>query len=208
MVRGLETGQKAALVINELQRGVAGDLSIFPALSEQVARRGIVPRLAALAEAFRASALPVVHCHIVHRPDFAGVPINNLLMAHSRKAGLLVDGNPAVDPLPGFLPQKDDFVLKRAAGMTPFYDNCLDLTLRHLGVETIVVAGVSSNLAVPGTVLGAADRGYQVVVAEDCIAGTSEEVHAFMLKEVVYLLATITNSANIMAVLGKQPAAT
>jgi nicotinamidase-related amidase len=66
MVRGLKAGQKAAVVINELQRGVAGDLNIFPALSTQVVRRGIIPHIAALAAAFRALALPVVHCHIVH----------------------------------------------------------------------------------------------------------------------------------------------
>jgi hypothetical protein len=40
-------------------------------------------------------------------------------MAHSRKAALLIEGNPAVDPVPGFLPQNDDFILKRAAGMPP-----------------------------------------------------------------------------------------
>jgi hypothetical protein len=66
-----------------------------------------------------------------------------------------------------------------------------------------VITGVSSKLAVPGTALSAADRGYLIVVAEDCIAGTLEEVHAFMLKEVAHLLATITDSVDIMASLGK-----
>jgi nicotinamidase-related amidase len=65
--------QFAALVISECQRGILDPaVSVTPGLAAQAAERGIVARIAELADAFPAAGLPVVHCHIAHRPDLAG----------------------------------------------------------------------------------------------------------------------------------------
>jgi nicotinamidase-related amidase len=198
MLRGFETGRKPALIISELQRGVVGPETLFPALAQQVAQRGVLAKTAALADAFRAAGLPVVHCHVVHRPDFAGVTLNSLVMVHSRKTGRMVEGDVAVEPMAEVAPQKSDFVCRRGAGLTPFYDNSLDLTLRALGVTTVVICGVSSDVAIPGTALGAVERLYQTLVAEDCVAGSSAESHNFMMKEFLRLIATVSSSAQIV----------
>lgn len=206
MIRGLENGRKAALVISELQRGVVGDLSPFPALGEQIAKRNVIPHLTALAEAFRKADFPIFHCHVAHRPDYKGVPINTVTAAVMRKKGGMVHRNPAIDPIPEFMPHASDFLLQRAAGMTPFYDNSLDLAMRALGVETLVLAGVSTNMGVPGMALGGVDRGYQVIVAEDCIAGSTPEVHEFLVREQLSLLASIASGADIAAAMSESAA--
>ncbi|CAO5177345.1 hypothetical protein FAIPA1_30286 [Frankia sp. AiPs1] len=43
--------------------------------------------------------------------------------------------------------------------------------LRNLGVTTIVATGVSVNIAIPNLVMDAVNRGYQVVVPRDAVAG-------------------------------------
>src|ERR1700748_3340401 len=93
--------QSAALVISECQRGILDPTApVTRALAAQAAKRGIVARIAELAGAFRAAGLPVVHCHIAHRPDLAGVKANSLLGALAIKNRTLISGTPGTLPPP------------------------------------------------------------------------------------------------------------
>src|ERR1700739_3438145 len=174
--------QSAALVISECQRGIL-DLtaSVTPALAAQAAERGIVARIAELASAFRAAGLPVVHCHIAHRPDLAGVRPNSLLGALSIKNRTLIAGTPDVLPPPELVPQAGDHVSIRATGLTAFYGTDLDATLRLRSVETVVLTGGSTDVAIPGLGLGAVKRGYYVRIPADCVAGTSAKTYEFII---------------------------
>ena len=78
--------------------------------------------------------------------------------------------------------------------MTVFYGNHLDSLLRNLRVHTLVLAGVSTNAAVPGMLLGGLDRGFSIVVPEDCIAGTDSESHNALMKHLISPLAQICDS--------------
>ena len=73
--------------------------------------------------------------------------------------------------------------------------------LRNLGVQTVVLTGVSSNVAVPGLAVCAADLGYQAVIPEDCIAGASEEVHDFVVANLLPMYSTVTNLEEISTAL-------
>ena len=67
----------AALLISECQHGiVAPGGGGFAGLVDEVARRGVIPRLAALAHAFRTSGLPVFPLTVAPRPDFSAVKPN------------------------------------------------------------------------------------------------------------------------------------
>jgi len=52
----------------------------------------------------------------------------------------------------------------------------LDVVLRNLGVSTIVVVGVSLNIAIPNVVMDAVNAAYRVVVPRDAVAGIPTEV--------------------------------
>jgi len=198
-MRGLEAGKAVALVINECQRGlIEREHGIFPALYEQALSRGIAAKIAALARAFRARSLPVVFLHAIHRADYAGVPMNNALAAHVKRLGALREGTKQVEPAQGLEPEPSDFVVRRDFGMAAFYCTTIDALLRNLGIQTVVLAGVSTNLAIPGMTIACVDRAYQVVIPEDCTAGSSAEVHEFVLKQLLAPLATITTSAQLI----------
>jgi nicotinamidase-related amidase len=196
----------AALVISECQAGILDPaLSTTPGLAAQAAERGIADRIARLAAGFRAAGLPVVHCHIEHRADMAGVRRNSLLGALTIKNHNLVAGTPATLPPPGLVPRPEDHVSRRATGITAFYGTDLDAALRLRGVETIVVTGVSTDLAVPGLALEAVNRGYYVDIPADCVAGTSAESHEFMMSGLLPVVARITDSAALLAGLAALP---
>jgi nicotinamidase-related amidase len=192
-------------VISECQLGILDPAaSVTPALATQAAERGIVARVAELASAFRAAGLPVVHCHIAHRPDLAGIKPNSLLGALAIKHRTLIAGTPAAQPPPELAPCPGDHVSSRATGLTAFYGTDLDAALRLRNVETIVLTGVSTDLAIPGLALEAVNRGYYVRIPADCVAGTSARSHEFMMGGLLSAVARITDAAAVLASLAEE----
>ena len=194
--------RSAALVISECQAGILDPARTrTPAIAAQVAERGTVARIAELASAFRAAGLPVVHCHIEHRPDMAGVRPNSLLGALAIKYRTLVAGTPDTLPPPELAPQPGDHVSRRSTGLTAFYGTDLDAALRLRSVETIVLTGVSTDMAIPGLALEAVNRGYYVRIPADCVAGTSDQSYEFMMSGLLPAVARITDAAAELALL-------
>jgi nicotinamidase-related amidase len=200
MIRSLSQGQKPVLIVNECQVGVIDPRhSGFPGLAEQVESRGIVAKIAALAAAFRAKGYPVIHTPVAHRPDFADIEANSLINALTLKHRRMVKGGVEADYVDALRPLAGDFVIERSAGLIAFNATSLDATLRRLGVETVVLTGVSTNVAMPGNTMAAVDLGYHVVIPEDCIAGADAKTHDTIVNNQLRMLATLTTAAAIAA---------
>ncbi|HWV12739.1 MAG TPA: isochorismatase family cysteine hydrolase [Sphingobium sp.] len=189
---------RAALIISECQRGIVDSgMGGFPGLIAQVHERGILPRIAVLAAAFRAARLPVFHLTIAHRPDFADVQPNSMLAAMARKGGALVTGSAAAQIVPELAPAPDDFIIERTSGLIGFHGTALDALLRRLHIETVVITGVSTNVAVAGCTMAATDLGYHAIVAEDCIAAADPATHEVIVRDQLRMVARITSAADV-----------
>jgi nicotinamidase-related amidase len=79
-----------------------------------------------------------------------------------------VDGR--VAPLPG-----DMVVDKPSSG--PSASTRIDQTLRNIGVDTLIVTGLTTDVCVAQAAREFADRGFQVVIAEDACTALSEHMH-------------------------------
>jgi nicotinamidase-related amidase len=192
--------RQAALVISECQQGVLDPAtSLLPALAAQAAERGIVDRIAGLAAAFRAAGRPVVHCLVEHRADMAGVRRNSMITSLALKHRRMISGTPDV-LTPGVLtPQIADHVSRRAVGLTAFYGTDLDVTLRLREVETIVLTGVSTDVAIPGFTLEAVNRGYYVHIPADCVAGSSPDAYRVMMGGLLPSISRLTDADAVIA---------
>jgi nicotinamidase-related amidase len=73
--------------------------------------------------------------------------------------------------------------------MSGFNGTGLDLLLRNLGVTTVVVAGVWTNMAVEHTLRDAADHGYRPVIVTDATSSINADWHGAAL---TYGLTNIT----------------
>ena len=185
-----------AVLTMELQRGVVGDRSRIPALASAVESGDVIGNTAALLSAARSASVPVVHCTAEFRADLAGTPRNSPLISMMTKdpSHILV-GSEGVEVVPALVGD-GDVVCPRRHGVAPFTGTSLDVTLRSLGVTTVVATGVSLNLAIPGLCIEAVGLGYRVVVASDCVAGTDAE---YVLEHMLPLLATVLPSSEIAA---------
>ena len=79
-------------------------------------------------------------------------------------------------------------ILKRRFSI--FVGTELDMNLRRLGVDTLLIAGVCSDVCVLWTTGDAYQRDYKVCVLEDCVAGTSAQGHEAALT----LIRALTNA--------------
>ena len=60
---------------------------------------------------------------------------------------------------------------------SPWLSPALEASLKRRGAEAVIVSGGETDVCVLATVLGAVDRGYRVVVADDALCSSSDETH-------------------------------
>ena len=187
-----------ALVANECQRGVIGDLSLLPELAE--AAKPMIPNVARLAAAARRAGARVVLCTAVRRADGLGANTNaRLFMATRRSPQPMLPGSPAAEVSPEIGASESDLIVPRYHGVSPMNGTELDAILRNLGVRTIVAVGVSVNVALTNLVFDAVNASYQVVVPRDAVAGIPGDYVDAVFANTLGLLATVTTTAEVAA---------
>lgn len=73
-------------------------------------------------------------------------------------------------------PSKGDFVIEKRR-YSAFYGTTLDLLLRELEVNTVILTGVYTNVCVQHTAADAYFRAYKIIVPIDCVEAATEEDH-------------------------------
>ncbi len=188
----------AALVTSECQNGVIGEHSVLPDLAA-AARTTVIPNGARLCETARRVGAPVVHCIAGRRPDDRGSNRNARLFAAMLKSPVRLDlGTQQAAVVPEFAVQPSDLLLSRIHGLNPMAGTDLDPILRNLDIRTIVVVGVSVNVAVTNLVMDAVNLGYQVVVARDAVAGVPGDYADAVIDNTLGLLADVAPTAEIV----------
>jgi ureidoacrylate peracid hydrolase len=85
-------------------------------------------------------------------------------------------------------------------GATPGFSNTdLDLTLKDLRIDTVIVTGVVTNICVRSTVHDAFFLGYEVIVPEDCVAATGPREQLSSLYDIATHFGTVSGSAEVAA---------
>lgn len=183
----------------EMQRGIVGDLATIPALASAAAESGMITRCAELVDLGRSLHVPVVHATVSWRADRRGTTLNTPLTASlARNPDQILEGTPAVDLVPEFGDTSGDLISHRRSGLTPFPGTDLDATLRALGTRTVVATGASVNVGVMGLVLGAADRGYRVVVCTDAVVGVPADYVDDVFAQTFAMVATLTTTGDLI----------
>ncbi|HEY7044046.1 MAG TPA: isochorismatase family cysteine hydrolase, partial [Nocardioidaceae bacterium] len=91
----------------------------------------------------------------------------------------------------------------------PTYDalfaTSLEEDLRRRGIDTLVVAGVTSHCCVDATVQAAFVRGFDVLVLSDCVAAFADEtdLHEATLHVLALLFAVVAPSAAFLEELAR-----
>lgn len=208
-IRGLDKGERAALLLNECQNGIIHpEYTARAGLAAEIERREMIQRLAELVAVCRELGVLVVHSTIVLRADGMGTEASSLLLGSLVKAGKVLEGRVEAEIHTALAPVPSDYLSQRRHGLSPFHGTELESVLRQQRIQTVIVTGVSTNIGIPGACLEAVNRGFRAVVPEDCVAGAWPEAQDFAIKHMLPLLATVTTGPDVIAALRVSAAST
>jgi nicotinamidase-related amidase len=189
--------EQTALLLVECQRGVIGDLSVLPALGE--AAKPTIPNIARLADGARRAGVHVAHLTFVPAARGRSSSRRSPLMRAAGATASWSESRPGNEVVPEIGVAPDDLVLPRHQGISPVYRTETLTILRNMGVDEVVVAGVSTNLAIPMVAVGAADENFAVTIATDATIGIPPEHHASMLRHSLAFVARLTTVDELLA---------
>jgi nicotinamidase-related amidase len=173
----------SALILIDLQKGVAGMPTVHPA-SE------IISRAARLARAFRERALPVVLVNVSGPPPGrtdAGPPKFSFPPDWT-------DLVPELEQQPG-----DHLVTKQRWGA--FLGTTLDDTLRRRSVTQVVLAGIATSSGVESTARSAYDLGYNLTLVVDAMTDRDAEAHRHSIEKIFPRLGETATTDDVLKLL-------
>ena len=131
----------------------------------------------------REQDIPVIFIQEVHRPDL--VDFGRELDGDEDVHCLEDDPNTAIAvEQTGFRP--DDYLIKKRR-YSAFFGTDLEILLRGLKVDTLLLCGGLTDVCVHYTFVDAHQSDYFCRVIEDCVGGSSEEAHEAALRAMEYL---------------------
>lgn len=153
----------------------------------------VAPQLA-LVKAMRDAGAPVIWVHDAHRPGMRREREWEKRTPHG------LEKTWAVDVIEDLGARADEIhVIKRR--YSAFFQTDLDLTLKDMQVDQLVVCGVVTNICVRSTVHDAFFIGYDVVVPADACAATGPREHDSSLYDIATHFGVVSDSATVVAAL-------
>ncbi|WP_432027205.1 cysteine hydrolase [Streptomyces sp. 1222.5] len=206
-LRDLLDPAHTVLLTVECQQGVVGPDSALPELAREARSSGALGNVSRLVAAAHRSGVQVIHAVAERRPDGRGANRNaRLFRAAGRLPVQQLTGTTAVRVAPPIEVAEEDLVVRRLHGLSPIHGTGVDALLRNLGCRTLVVTGVSANVAVPNAVFDAVNLGYTAVVPADAVAGVPADYTPAMIRNTLALVATVTTTDDVLGCLLPRPA--
>src|SRR2546421_6116247 len=195
--------KRTALIIQDMQNDVIIEGGAFAdsGSPEHAKEQNVVANSQKLADACRSRGVHVVHVHYVVEEGAPGLQLNAPLFEGVKETNALVRGSWGAAPADGLEPKDGDHVVEKMR-MNGFYDTRLDILLRGLGVETLIITGAWTNMSIEHTARHAADAGYRAVVASDGTSTVNDEWQHAALNYALTNVATVGTCAEIASALG------
>jgi nicotinamidase-related amidase len=201
--------ESTVLLTQECQKGVIGELSLLPALAESAAAIGLVEHVDRILTAGRAAGCGVLHCIAATRADRRGASTNAPLFQGTARAkdaapGPMVPGGPGTELMDGIGIAESDLFSTRIGGLSPVNGTDVPTLLRNLGAQTVVIMGVSTNVAIPNATFDCVNVGFNVVIPRDAITGYPVDYADVLIKNTLSLVAKITTTDELIDAWGSQ----
>jgi len=198
----LEAG-RAALVIQDMQNDVVMDGGAFASSGSPAHCReqNAIANAKRLAEAARARGVMVIHVWFVVEPGAPGVTANAPLFEGLIDAKALVRGTWGAAPVPGLEPQAGDQVVEKMR-MSAWEGTRLETILKATGRDMIINTGAWTNMSIEHTARTGADKGYFMIVPEDCCSTMNADWHNASINFAMQNVAVVTNADAVIKGLG------
>jgi nicotinamidase-related amidase len=182
--------ENTALVLMDFQTAVLGN----------VGEKGdaVLANAKAVAGRCRELGVPVMHVRVAFGDqDYGSVPARNKVFTPLAAHRMLGDGSDAAAIVPELAPIAGEVVVVKTR-FGAFSTTNLDTHLRARGIDSLVLAGVSTSGVVLSTVRDAADRDYRLTVLSDACADPDDAVHEVLISKVLARQADVVTCAQFL----------
>jgi len=170
-----------------------------PAKQEFLAQRNIIPNLERLLKGARRAGLTTFYPAGAHAPDGSDsvdrltdtdMDLNPGGSAEKPIRPHFHAGSRAAEIAPEIAPAKGDVMVPKQR-WSSFFQTHLDLQLKVRGIDTIVIAGGSTDVGIASTVFAARDLDYGIVVVRDACYSSRGNNHDFFMDRVFPRMARV-----------------
>jgi nicotinamidase-related amidase len=172
--------KKTAMLTLDLQKGIFG----FAPASE-----AIIPNASKAVEFGRQKQYRVIHVGLGFSPGHPEIADIDSPLKMVKQNNLFVKGTPSAEFHPSIFRADELVVYKQRVGA--FSENHLYLILRSLGIENLVLFGISTSGITLSTLRRAFDLDFRCVVIKDACFDKDEEVHRVLTEKVFPAQATV-----------------
>lgn len=194
--------RRCAMIIQDLQNDVIMEGGAFSdsGSPEHARQQCVVDNVRRLAEAARARGITVIHVWFVVEPGAPGVTLNAPLFEGLVDSKALVRGSWGAAPVAGLEPKPGDLIVEKTR-MSAWEGTKLETILKATGRDMIINTGAWTNMSVEHTARTGADKGYFMIVPEDCCSTMSAEWHNASINFALRNVAVVTTADTILKAL-------
>jgi gluconolactonase len=194
--------ERCALIIQDMQNDVVMEGGAFAESGSPAHCRdqNAIANIARLAEHCRARGVPVIHVWFVRRADARDMTLNAPLFEGCVDANALVEGTWGAEPVPGLEAKAGDHVIRKAR-MSAWEGTALERILRAEGRDIVIETGAWTNMSIEHTARTGADKGYVMVIPEDCCSTMNADWHRASIEYAMQNVALVTRVDDVMAAL-------
>jgi ureidoacrylate peracid hydrolase len=193
----MQLSSNSALIIVDMQNGFCHEDGFMNKIGlDWTTSRDAVEPVDRLAKAARAAGMPVFYTRYSLNADYSDAGLLPEVYPQIVEVGGMIRGSwdgAIVDEL---APQPGDRVIDKTR-YSAFYDTTLEEQLRELGIDTVIVCGVTTNVCVESTVRDAFFRDFRIVVPSDATAAVSPDLHEGSLNDFRYAFGPVVTTAEL-----------
>lgn len=185
--------QRAVLLVMDYQSGIVGRVQDADAL--------LTRARSAIASA-RERGIAVGYVRVAFADaDYDAMPATNNTFAAIAGGRQMREESPETEVHAAVRPEPGDIVVRKTR-VGAFSTTDLDQQLRARGIDTLILAGISTSGVVLSTVRDAADRDYRVYVLEDGCADFDPEVHELLTQKIFPRQTFVISVSELAALIG------
>jgi gluconolactonase len=195
--------KRTVLIVQDMQNDVIIEGGAFAESGspQHAKEQNVVANAQKLADACRSKGVPVIHVHYIVEQGAPGLKLNAPLFQGLKEANAMVRGTWGAAPADGLEPQDGDFVVEKMR-MSAWEGTKLEQLLVGLGIDTIIVTGAWTNMSIEHTSRTGADKGYDILVPEDCCSTMNADWHNASINYALQNVSTVTSSGEVIEALG------
>ena len=192
------SGSTTAMIVVDMQNAYLDDEGSMNKSGMDITelKKTVLP-VSSLITACRSADVPIIFTRYVLRADYKDAGLRSVRGPRFKEINSLVMGTWDSELDPRMDQRLEDYVLDKTR-YSSFYNTSLEVILRGLGVDTLIVCGVTTEICVESTIRDAYFRDFKIIVPKDAVAAMDIDRHKGTLATIEFGFGSVTTSAELI----------